>query len=111
MKTLNRKTVVTIRQEMDAALRLVAQRHGMTFVAKGVTYSPSEGTISYRAGVVAQEIRKAIHPAIGKSFTFKGKDYEIVDYVARRHKYPVSAKRVRDGKIFKFTKQWMDVAR
>ena len=111
MNTLNRKMVVMIREEMDAALRSVAQRHGMTFVAKGVTYSPDEGTISYRAGVVSPQIRKAIHPAIGKFFTFKGKDYEIVDYVARRHKYPVSAKRVKDGKVFKFTRQWMDVAR
>lgn len=47
--------------------------------------------------------RAGLDPSwFGKSFAINGVEYQITDYVPSRPKYPVSAKRVHDGKGFKF---------
>jgi hypothetical protein len=43
--------------------------------------------------------------ALGREFTVRGETYIFLGSAPRRPKYPYSAKRQRDGKVFKFTRE------
>jgi hypothetical protein len=114
---LDRGTVRGILDEIEAAVKEVAARHGLEFDRQRASYTASEMTtrISLRtreaAGAMADFQRKQFPvlaerfglpaDAVGKSFIFKGAQYTIEGLKVERPKYPVVCRRM-DGRPFKF---------
>lgn len=113
MKTIDREACRTISADVSAALQAVADRHGLSLTVGGGSFSSTEFKpkvefqVKTEGGVPATFAREAKmfglpDGCFGKEFVAGGTAYRITGIEVRRHKMPVSAVRVSDGKGFKF---------
>lgn len=56
-------------------------------------------------------IKNNVRPnAIGKNIDVRGESYQVISVRPRKQKYPVVAKRIADGKLFRLTAQTVNEA-
>jgi hypothetical protein len=120
LKTIDRATIRELDKKILAALEAVGKEYGVDIRIPGGNYSATSYTakvqisLKGQGGIVETPERRAfiqlcsyygLTPAdLGKRFVFRGVQFELTGLNAGAPKYVVAAKRVYDGKSFKFTR-------
>jgi hypothetical protein len=123
---LTRNNIRMFAALIEAAVQSVAQHHGVDIRYDRASFTDAEGTIKLRIAVknapgkpegtslLAAKAAKFGVTDVTAKFMFGGFEYEIVDVVPNRPKYPFLARRA-DGKKFKMSaavvKQMMETAK
>lgn len=115
ISTFDRKNAAALQAIMLKALEGVAKEHGVTVSMRGGSLDTSECVFKFAVKANSPEASAAnaenqsmilyalgLEGALGKRFSFRGTEYEVTGGSLGRHKFPVMAKRVSDGKGFKF---------
>lgn len=118
MKNFDRQNLAQLRSEIDAALKAVAAKNGISlslgpisFTAETFKAKVNGGVIATGGTVVTQEAKRLEAEAqfgplcgrgVGFRFDHAGDTFELTGYASRRGKFPLQAKRLRDGRGFKF---------
>lgn len=114
------ETTRAIQSEARAALEHVAEKHGLSLIAKCGSYDPHAGEVTVRfefkvkiaADGIPQERKdfERLAPLFGleaadygAELTFRGQVYRLVGIEQYRHKYPFLVERLSDGKRVLFT--------
>jgi hypothetical protein len=128
VKQFDRPTVRAILDECEEALRAVASRHGLVLERGGCSFRENECPTPFKlqtaadgdgkvAGVVEGDFRRmapllGLKPEdLGREFTSStGKRFQICGAKPRNRKYPVLARCVETGKVYKFPESAVRVA-
>lgn len=114
VKEMDKATVKALAAEMEAALKAVAEKNGVTIKFGGGKYDPTAGTFNPKVTVELPDAKKREFEAycgiyglepedFGKSFTVGGKTFTVSGLASgRSSKYPILAMN-SNGKEFKFT--------
>ena len=115
---MDREKIKMIRGEIEKALNEMGQKFGLTFSLGTITFTEDDLKVQIRGistengGKSAMELDwdrfKGRYPElarveIGAQFRNDKGVYQIVGLKPRNRKYPVIAKRLSDGKQFKFS--------
>lgn len=126
MKEFNRTTLSQLRADMNAALKAVAEKHGVLLSVGSCTYARDGSEASFKLqAVVKKEGVETMKDAsnaklvtawkeyasmfglkqewLDKSFVVNGKTYMIQGLNTRKHKYPVVTKCLQDSKQYIFS--------
>lgn len=125
MAQLDKTEIQTIRAELDQAIAVVAQKHGMKFSLGTIRFDGNQmrtkltgdkvQTVSAVSSTASgTTITNPVSAAALRQFTLKGidpnKKYStpagivmFTDYVPRRYKFPYSVTQVGSGKKFKLS--------
>lgn len=119
---INKSTVQTLAEEATAALRAVAEKHGITLKRERGSYDPSAGSFTGKwtfvcvseSGIPSDFARNAAMFGLkaedyGREFrTFSRGAFTLCGIKPRNRKYPILGKCVRTGKVYKHTLQVID---
>lgn len=117
--TLDRSTTREIGLALQASVQAVAKELGVKIEYAGGSFAPFEATLKLKITVSSPEAQAnkdeaermnlqllGLDPnALGRTFTQGGVEYRITGANLGRGRFPISAKRVRDEKGFKFPKE------
>lgn len=119
IKTINKDVCQLIRREMEAALKPVAEQFGVQIKYLGGRFNDSNFETRFEVAVKDSDgravTRMALHfkqcavlygfapEDLGRKFRHAGVPFEIIGLNPDAPKYPIIAKRVRDGKQYRFT--------
>lgn len=110
MKEFNRPNIQLIRTELEAAFKVIAEKHGIALALKSIRFEPSSFTAKLEAHADVQSGTDArlvglakdfklyatgwgLNPdSLGKKFELDGKEMEIVGIKARARTQPVVLK-------------------
>jgi len=114
---ITKQKIRTMREDINEALKAVAEKHGCTISAGSASYSDSsfnlklevvenstDGSVVTKAMIDWNENAKFLgldESLLGKTVMIQGKPLEIVGLKPRASKYPVLGKDARDGKTYK----------
>lgn len=128
MTTLTKAKVAQIDADIQAALNLLGEKHGVKFDVKKFRYSSVGGTASIgvemssiaESGDVATKEMLALQhvlkthafgnlnaSTINDTFMIQGNKYRVVGYASRCYAKPFQVQDIRTGKIFKATDEHM----
>jgi hypothetical protein len=119
--TFSRSTVNAFNNECEAALKVIADKHGLELRRENARFARDGSTCTVKytfAGLKAApaDADADVIPAdfaakaaryglptdcFHRIFTFRGQPFQITGFNTRNRKYPVLATRVSDGKRFK----------
>jgi hypothetical protein len=115
---MDRETVKIIAAKVEAAVRGIAEEHGVQITYKGGNYTESSAVLKLEVAEIrggeavtreAEDFRRnarllGLQPEdLGREFKDWGGDtYKIVGAKVHSRKYPVLVKNLRTGKTFKF---------
>ena len=113
IKYFNRPTVRLVSDEAEEALQAVADKYGFALKRENGRFSEENLTVKFSFAVPAADgapadfATKAVRVGLdadcwGKQFVSRFDVYEVTGINLRAPKYPVNAKRVSDGRRFKF---------
>ena len=116
--TLDKQTVLKLQTEMLEAMKLVAERHGLTVTNKGGTFTTASTLMKFEVATRSEtgevnsrerQTFKAFASMYGlqvtdldRPFQSNGHTFTVVGMKPGRSAYPILGKR-SDGKMFKFT--------
>ena len=116
LKQFDSATLKMLRNDLDSALKVVADKYGIGVKAGNATYSPENATFKVELAVkneggmaVTKEATEYKRMAnfmglkaewLNQEFLFRGEKYLVVGLKPKSYKFPVLAKRY-DGKVFK----------
>ena len=119
---IDRAFLRTFTKDAEAALTEIADKYGVKISYKGGSFDRVGSFATLKFEVVAPDAstgetlsreaqdfkRFANHYGfapddLGSEFTVRGEVYRITGLKSRRPKFPISAERVKDGKLFKFS--------
>jgi len=111
IKNIGKAEIQMIGEELGMVIQKAMNKYGLTATQTGVKYGGHTGTFSFKLDVPAMAEKVALNRArliganfnIGYEFVSNGENFKVVDFNLRRHKYPVSADNLRNGKSYKFT--------
>jgi hypothetical protein len=114
---LDRETIVNLRKEMEAAMQVVAAKHGIVIKFGNCKFSPENAsfkldvaTKAQNGSVITREATAFKQSAVyyglksedlGKVFTFNGKTFKLTGLLPKSRKYPFQATCLQDGKSYK----------
>lgn len=116
IKEFDRQNLKPLRQDIDKALKAVAEKYGLSLMLGNIRFNESSATCKLEARVtektgeptMAADFR-ALAPTYGlessllyQTVLMDGKFYKIVGLKPRNRKYPIIATRVDTGKRYKF---------
>jgi len=111
-----RPTMRQLREEIDNALKPLAEKHGISFNLGSISFSSDSFSVSLKGKTLDESGTPVVDAAtftrycgmyglkpedLGRKFMSRGHVYEITGVAPNRPKYPINAKR-SDGKQFKF---------
>ena len=121
IKTFDRPAVRAVMDECEEALKAVADRHGLKLVRKSCSYLGNECPVAFKLQTVvtdvsgevvtseAQDFKRCavlfgLKPEdLGREFVSpQGKRFKICGAKPRNRKYPILAKCVTTGRVYKF---------
>lgn len=116
--SIDRPTAKHIAAEIETALADVAQRLGVKITVGSTRFTDKNAKIKIEVATISSDgqvrseaaesfgiyaYRYGLQPSdMGKTFTWSGHTYAISGCAPRSHKYPILAKRLSDGKTYKF---------
>lgn len=118
--TINKFTKPVVRElatEALDALQAVAKKHNLTIMNKGGTFDAADATLRIKfivnekaTGVVSREqtvyeLEREYNgklPKFGATIDIDGEHYVITGWNRRARKYPITCRRVRDDRGYKF---------
>jgi len=117
VKEFDKKTLKTLRQDIDSALKSVADKHGLSLMLGNIRFNEHSFTGKLEARVTenpGEPTMAADFKALSMSYgipasclhrivTLNGKRYKIVGLKPRNRKYPIICENVASGKRFKFS--------
>jgi len=119
MTALSKSSLQALRLDVDAALAEVAAKHGLVIKLGNGSFSPSHATFKLEVSTVredglvltkeADRFRQAatvygLEPSdLGREFVALGELFQLVG-LTTGWKQPLLGRRVKDGKMYKFTK-------
>lgn len=116
MKTLTRDGMKQIREEVESALKQISLKLGVSLSLGSGTFRENDGSFRLKVlttgdGNTSPEAAKWKRYCgrygfdvsdLGKTFKSQGYEFQITGIEPSRPKYPLSAKRLFDGRGFKF---------
>ena len=128
MTTFDRVTLRVLREEIDAALKAVADKHGISLTLGKITFAGDGSTMSGKIeGAVARDGQVQTKEAVdflkyaevyglkaedlGRQFVSKGRWFEITGLRPKAPKRPVLARGVADGQTYVFPVEMIKAAR
>jgi hypothetical protein len=118
---IDRQLLKALTGDAEKALTEIADKYGISIKCKGGSFARDGANATLKFEIVApdaetgealtreaQDFKRSakqfgFEPEdLGSEFTVRGTVYKITGLKTRRHKYPISAVRVSDGKGFKF---------
>lgn len=118
IKSFDRTNVRLLSQEIEATLKTLAEKYGITLKTGRGTFRSDNFTLKLEAAVIGdngQAVTKEVSEFqnyaallglqpddLGKPFTLRGQTYIITGAKLSSRKYPVLAKNT-NGKVYKFT--------
>ena len=115
---MNKAELKHIRSRIDETLKALGEELCMQFHAGNCSYQEDRGTFKLEFikrnenGTVTSQARKdfakysymhGLKPEdIDRIFENRGEKYRVTGLLPRRRKYPIEAKRIKDGKCFIF---------
>jgi hypothetical protein len=120
IKQFDRPAVRAILDECEAALKVVADKHGLRLARKGCSFRAGECPVPFKlmtvatgdnGEVVTAEARDFERCAVlfglkaedlGREFSSRGKRFKICGAKPANRKYPILAKCLSTGKVYKF---------
>lgn len=127
IKTIDRATCEMIRKQVDAVLEVIGKEHGIVIKSNGGgTFTSNNFTFRVEASVVGdggivhnketEEFKQLATlyrmkaEDLGKVVMIQGDKYEITGMKSRSYKFPVLAKKLSNGKVYKFPVHTIKVA-
>jgi len=117
IKSFDRPTIKALRAEIDAALKAVADRHGIAITSGSATFSDANVSLKIQLATLgeggavntreAEDFRRnaasfgLAADDLGRSFFSRGKTYTLVGASVKSYKYPLLC-RDDGGKVMKF---------
>jgi hypothetical protein len=118
IKQMDKAAARFLHDEVRAALKAVAWKHGLDFKDGAGRYNPAGGSFSFKGEFTLQQIGgedrevaefkslcELFHltPAdYEKEFTFRGEQYRLTGFYPSSPKFAYRGKRIKDGKVYKF---------
>lgn len=123
MKEFTRQNLITLQQEIDAALATVAKKNGIVLSMGNIKFSGEEFHAKLEAAVTStnsaglsmaeMKMKKELEDygrlygltgkEYGKTFFSNGRTYKVVGLKTSHPKFPIIGQDVKTGKQFKFT--------
>ena len=117
MQEFNRPNIKTLREEIDNALKSIAEKHGISLMLGNVRFSDRSFTGKLEARItdthgeptMAVDFRTladtyGLKPEnLYRMVTIQGKTYKIVGLKPRNRKYPIIVEEITNGKRYKFS--------
>lgn len=116
--SLNKAMIRRLANEFEDAMNEVAKKYGVEVDYKSARFTSDNGTLKYEVSTIGNDgtlnTREVSNlnrygkqyglsaEDLGRKFEYRNEVYEITGLNPRAHKYPVCARRLRDGKGFKF---------
>jgi hypothetical protein len=107
-----------LRAELEAALKIVADKHGISIKTGKMTYSDTNVKVSLEVATVSEggevntrekkdflqfaEIYGLKPTDLGRNFKSQGELYQITGLNTKKQKFAIQAKRLRDGHSYGF---------
>jgi hypothetical protein len=118
MDIITRSALKVLKNDIDAALVALGEKHGVVLETGNGRFSPSNATVKLKISCInkggevlskeAEDFKQdcwkfGLQPEdLGKSFRSNVKEWKVVGLLPRSRKYPVLCERLPDGKRFKF---------
>ena len=113
--TIDRDLLREIRSDIEVALKIIAEAHGISLTAGSCRFGPDQFTLKIEGAVLAPSaegepalaadlVRRASLdgiPDITKKFIFRGSEYSVTGHNLSARKNCYRIKRLRDGKTFR----------
>tara|TARA_B100000745_G_C20057275_1_gene360655 strand:+ start:270 stop:635 length:366 start_codon:yes stop_codon:yes gene_type:complete len=111
MKSIGRKEIQMLNEQMLVAGQEIAAKHGLIAKPDGGRYSGASGTCKILFEMPEQVAMIADRDAVllgakfnvGHLFKSNGREFKVSGFSLRRRRYPVSAIEVSSGREYKFT--------
>ena len=118
---LTRDLVKQLHREVDYAIETIANKHGLIVSTGAFSYNETEGRVKIKFQSLTENENGDIETPserdfrlyaegyglkptdIKRVFVHNGEKFKITGLKTSRRKYPVSAERVKDKKVFKFS--------
>ena len=123
MKTITRASLKKLTADAEKALAAVAKKHGVQVSFKSGSFTDSNATMKFTISTIDKDGTVNTKEAtdfqryadqfglkssdLGNTFSWGGETYKIVG-LRIRSRSPVIAERIRDGKIFKMPKHYVN---
>jgi len=122
METIDRNSVKEINKAVEVALQEVAQRFGLNVKVDGGKFDPTVGVFFPKVefsveGSAKKDWEQSVHllysnrpvwltgDDFGAQITYNGRKFELVGINLRAPKFPINAKCLADGKVYKLTEE------
>ncbi len=108
---ITKAKAVEVNRDVRAALEAVANKHGLTVVINGGSFNGGsfKPRVEFKdAGGQAQifestAVLYGLKPEdLGRQFQHCGQTFEICGINARSRRFPIEARRLEDGKVYRF---------
>lgn len=114
--SFDRTKIKSLRKEINSALEVVGQKHGLVFNLGSITFG--QNSFGCRLEVASSENGESVYAVafkekcakygllpseLGKEFWSNGNRFKITGLKTRNRKYPILADRTGDGKGYKFS--------
>lgn len=123
--TLDKPTVRKLSADLEAELKEFAEARGLSIEVKGGRFDPTVGTYAPKVEFSLEGAAEREFKLYASHFPFNlpegsfgakfdspsGGTFELVGLNPRRRKYPVTGKRLDDGKLYKFPASVLDQVR
>jgi hypothetical protein len=106
---IERETMKSLRDELNAALKTVLGKHNLLFNIGTITFKPGESarmklTVTQPGkDVKVSGMGKVTKLVIGKNYFIRGVKYQYVEHIPRRYRFPHVFLNVKTGRRYKFT--------
>jgi len=112
---ITRDAVKLLREEINDALKTLGEKHGVTIAARNATFEPTKATFKLEVtgsapdGKSHDQVEWARHAMsfgleaewFGEEFAIGAVRYQIVGLTPRARKYPVLARKLGTGTVYK----------
>jgi hypothetical protein len=110
MTNLGRDECKFLSEELKRTLQSAVDGYGLVVSKKGGKYDGATVTLTFDFSIPELAEIRANEDAmilgaefkVGDTFTADGDEYRVTGFKPSRHKYPVIANRLRDGRSYKF---------
>jgi len=117
MERFTRQNLAQIRSEFTEAVKKMEKLHGISFKIGNISFSSERFTTKLECAILNSDTKSVeesefkascrrfgLKPSdFGRKFISSGITYQISGIKTTRHKYPLSAIRIDDGKRYKFS--------